>query len=169
MKKQSAGLLLYRRQNTVIEVLLVHPGGPFWAKKDAGAWSIPKGEFTDEEEPVVAARREFAEELGTPAPVGSLVSLGSIRQSSGKMVYIWTQEADFDISFVHSNEVSIEWPPKSGEQQLFPEVDRAGWFRLKIAQRKLVKGQVPFIEKLAKQLGAHLDEPEKTTEQTSLF
>jgi predicted NUDIX family NTP pyrophosphohydrolase len=169
MKKQSAGLLLYRKKNATIEVLLAHPGGPFWAKKDAGAWSIPKGEFTDEEEPLTAARREFAEELGTSAPEGDVISLGSIRQSSGKMVHIWAQEADFDPSSIHSNQVLIEWPPKSGEQQSFPEVDRAGWFWMKTAQRKLVKGQVPFIEKLAKQLGMYLEEPEPTIEQTSLF
>jgi predicted NUDIX family NTP pyrophosphohydrolase len=169
MKKQSAGLLLYRRQDVTIEVLLVHPGGPFWAKKDVGAWSIPKGEFTDDEEPLAAAQREFAEELGTPAPKGNVIDLGTARQSSGKTVYAWAQEADFDASSPRSNLVEIEWPPKSGKTQSFPEIDKAAWFTLEVARQKLVKGQVPLLEALATQLGVSLEVLGQTNEQASLF
>jgi predicted NUDIX family NTP pyrophosphohydrolase len=154
--KQSAGILLYRKQKTTIEVLLVHPGGPFWAKKDRGAWSIPKGEFLEGEDPLVAAKREFSEELGLPVPNAALISLESAKQPSGKVVYIWTGEADLDITRMHSNTFAMEWPPKSGNEQDFPEVDRAKWCSLALAREKLVKGQVTFIERLAEQLGATL-------------
>jgi predicted NUDIX family NTP pyrophosphohydrolase len=169
MKKQSAGLLLYRK-NKVLEVLLVHPGGPFWAKKDLAAWSIPKGEFLDDEEPQVAARREFYEELGVAAPEGELIDLGSAKQSSGKVVYAWALEADLDTKHVKSNLFEMEWPPKSGQTQEFPEVDRAEWFALPMATKKLVKGQLPLLQNLAEQLGASTtDEPEASSTQTTLL
>jgi len=168
MKKQSAGFLLYRKTAKDIEVLIVHPGGPYWAKKDKNAWSIPKGEFTDDEDPVVAAKREFQEELGfAPNPKGELLELGSAKQSSGKVVYAWAAEGDIDTKQVKSNFFEMEWPPKSGQMQQFPECDKAGWFTLAKAQEKLVKGQLPLLEKLAEILGTELDE--LTEEQTSLF
>jgi predicted NUDIX family NTP pyrophosphohydrolase len=167
--KQSAGLLLYRKRE-VIEVLLVHPGGPFWAKKDAGSWSIPKGEFLSDEEPQVAARREFYEELGVAAPEGELMELGSAKQSSGKVVYAWALEADLDTEHVKSNLFEMEWPPKSGQMQEFPEVDRAGWFSLQEASNKLVKGQVPLLEALARKLGLPIeDEPDGESMQAALL
>jgi predicted NUDIX family NTP pyrophosphohydrolase len=153
MKKQSAGILLYKQTNKGFEVLIVHPGGPFWAKKDAGAWSIPKGEFQEGEDALIAARREFAEELGSSAPDGELIELGSAKQSSGKVVYAWALQADFDATNVRSNTVTIEWPPKSGQQQQFPEVDKAAWVTIDKAKTKLVKGQVPLLETLAGHLG----------------
>jgi predicted NUDIX family NTP pyrophosphohydrolase len=170
--KQSAGLLLFRKTAKGILVLIVHPGGPFWAKKDAGAWSIPKGEFADGEEPLHAARREFAEELGRPAPEGELIKLGAVKQSSSKIVHAWTQEADFDAGNIRSNTVTLEWPPKSGRQQEFPEVDKAAWVSLAAAKTKLVKGQLPLLEALARHLAVSLDdaaEIEPTSPQTSLF
>jgi predicted NUDIX family NTP pyrophosphohydrolase len=167
--KQSAGLLVYKWEGQDVRVLLVHPGGPFWAKKDAGAWSIPKGEFQEGEEPVAAAVREFAEELGKPAPTGELVELGSAKQPSGKVVYAWACEADFDVANIKSNVFEMEWPPKSGKQQEFPEVDRAAWVTLGVARQKLVKGQVPFLEMLAEKLTASMGEPAETSGQTSLF
>lgn len=168
--KQSAGLLLYRKKDKRVEVLIAHPGGPFWAKKDAAAWSIPKGEIEEGEELLEAAKREFAEELGKAAPEGEVISLGSAKQSSGKIVHAWAQEADFDASNVSSNTMMIEWPPKSGIQQEFPEVDRAAWVSIEKARNKLVKGQVPLLENLAEQLNVAMAEaaPE-TSQQTSLF
>ena len=149
MAKQSAGLLIYRRAAGRIEVFLVHPGGPFWAKKDAGAWSIPKGELTDVEQPLDAARREFEEETGLPAPADrEFVPLTPIRQSSGKTVHAWACEGDCDPANVRSNTFSMEWPPRSGRQQEFPEVDRAAWFTLEEAREKVVKGQVGLLEEL---------------------
>jgi predicted NUDIX family NTP pyrophosphohydrolase len=153
MKKQSAGLLLYRTtNNNIVEVLLVHPGGPYWMKKDQGAWSIPKGEFEDED-PLAAAQREFTEELGIPVPEGEIVELGSAKQTSGKVVYAWAVQADVDPKHVKSNMFSMEWPPKSGKTQDFPEVDKAQWFAIAAAQQKLVKGQVLLLEKLVEILG----------------
>ncbi|HSD56165.1 MAG TPA: NUDIX domain-containing protein [Candidatus Saccharimonadales bacterium] len=167
--KQSAGLLLFRKTNRV-EVLLVHPGGPFWAKKDVGSWSIPKGEFLDDEEPQVAARREFSEELGVTAPEGELMELGSAKQSSGKVVYAWALEADLDTQHVKSNTFEMEWPPKSGQMQEFPEVDRAGWFSLTQASNKLAKGQVPLLQVLAEKLGITIEEePDVDSMQTALL
>jgi predicted NUDIX family NTP pyrophosphohydrolase len=168
MAKQSAGILLYRVKNAIVEVLLVHSGGPFWAKKDAGAWSIPKGEFTDEEEPFVAAKREFSEELGFPAPGGDYIDLGSIKQSGGKTVYAWAIQADFDPSTMKSNTFSMEWPPKSGQEQEFPEVDKAAWVALDKAEIKLFKGQAPLLALLAEKLGKDIT-PLKPPEQASLF
>ena len=125
--KQSAGILLYRQGAKGPEVLLVHPGGPFWAKKDRGAWSIPKGEFDPDEESLAAAKREFEEETGSPAPGGEYQSLGENKQSSGKVVHIFVLEADFDLSRFQSNQFEMEWPPKSGQEQQFAEVDKAAW------------------------------------------
>jgi predicted NUDIX family NTP pyrophosphohydrolase len=147
MAKQSAGLLLYRDNAGQLEVLLIHPGGPFWAKKDDGAWSIPKGEFTDDEDPLTAAKREFAEETGM-TPIGDAISLDSLRQPSGKLVHAWAVQGDFAPAQLVSNTFTMEWPPKSGKQQSFPEVDRAAWFPLATARRKILKGQVAFLDRL---------------------
>jgi predicted NUDIX family NTP pyrophosphohydrolase len=143
---KSAGLLLFR-ETAGLEVLLVHPGGPFWAKKDDGAWSIPKGEFAEGEEPLHAAKREFEEETGIPA-VGDFIALEPLKQPSGKLVFAWAVRADFDPSRLKSNTFSLEWPPKSGRQQEFPEVDRAEWFNVEAARRKILKGQAPFLDQL---------------------
>jgi predicted NUDIX family NTP pyrophosphohydrolase len=153
MPKLSAGLLLYRRVDGDVEVLLVHPGGPFWAKKDDGAWSIPKGEYEAGEDPFEVAMREFGEELGVAPPdADAAVSLGELRQSSGKRVSTWALEGEVDATDVRSNTFTMEWPPRSGRMREFPEVDRAGWFSLKAARRKLVKGQVGFIDRLFESL-----------------
>jgi predicted NUDIX family NTP pyrophosphohydrolase len=167
MAKQSAGILLYRRSNAGYEVLLVHPGGPFWAKRDLGSWSIPKGEF-DEEDRLTAAKREFQEEIGAPPPEGDYVSLGEAKQTSGKIVYAFALAADFNLERFKSNMFTMEWPPKTGKQQEFPENDKAAWLSLAIARQKLVKGQVPLLQALADRLGQSLDEPTKP-EQTNLF
>lgn len=156
MMKQSAGILLYRDRGQGIEVLLVHPGGPFWVRKDAGAWSIPKGEFLEEEDPYAAARREFTEELGVPVPEGETHELGSVQQSGSKIVFAWAVAADLDADTIKSNTFDLEWPPKSGQLKQFPEIDRAGWFTLDIAQTRLVKGQVPLLQKLTGTLGIEL-------------
>lgn len=171
MPKHSAGILLYRKVQSFFEVMLVHPGGPFWAKKDAGSWSIPKGEFEEGEEPIVAARREFEEEIGAPPPDGEYLSLGEAKQSSGKVVHAFAREADFNLEHFRSNMFMMEWPPKSGKQQEFPENDKAAWMRLSMAKKRLVKGQVPLLETLAEELGETLgDEPaEADPPQTSLF
>lgn len=145
--KQSAGILLYRESAGLCEVLLVHPGGPFWAKKDDGAWSIPKGEFTDEA-PLVAALRELQEEIGLAITAGEAIALTPLRQPSGKLVHAWAVRGDFDPAALKSNTFSMEWPPRSGRQQEYPEVDRAGWFDLETAERKLLKGQVGFLHQL---------------------
>jgi len=146
-KKPSAGILLYRRRPAGVEVLLVHPGGPYWAKKDVGAWSIPKGEFDEGEDPEVAARREFGEELGTPVS-GESVSLGSIRQKNGKEVFAWAVEGDFDPATIRSNTFRMEWPPKSGRMAEFPEVDRAQWFDIETARAKMHTGQPELLDRL---------------------
>jgi len=145
--RRSAGLLLYRAAAGGPEVLLAHMGGPFWARRDAGAWSIPKGEY-DDEEPLAAARREFAEELGVPAPDGDPVDLGSVRQSGGKQVHVWAMPGSLDPSSVTPGTFQMEWPPRSGQLQEFPEVDRVAWFDVPTAAVKLVKGQVPFLDRL---------------------
>ena len=150
MTVTSAGVLLYRTDDAgVLQLWLVHMGGPFWARKDEHAWSIAKGEHTPDEDPLAAARREFAEELGRPAPDGALVDLGTVRQSGGKVVRAWAVQADLDVTEIHSNTFELEWPPRSGRMQEFPEVDRAGWFDLPTAAVKLVKGQRPLLERLA--------------------
>ena len=154
MPKRSAGLLVWRRSSGGIEVLLVHPGGPLWARKDDGAWSVPKGEIDDEdEEPLDVARREFREELGKEPPTGDRVPLGEIRQSGGKVVTAWAVEGDLDVSTIHSNTFEMEWPPRSGARRSFPEVDRAGWFTLDDAKAKLLASQAAFIDRLAGSVG----------------
>jgi predicted NUDIX family NTP pyrophosphohydrolase len=147
MPKQSAGLLMYRRHNGVLEFFLVHPGGPFWAKKEDGAWSIPKGELREGEDPLAAAKREFEEETGL-RPSGDFKALSPIRQPGGKIIHAWAFEGDCDLSALRSNTFSLEWPPHSGHQQLFPEVDRAGWFNLEAARTKILKGQAGFLDAL---------------------
>jgi predicted NUDIX family NTP pyrophosphohydrolase len=148
--KSSAGVMAYRRGRHGLEVLLVHPGGPFWRNKDDGAWSIPKGEIEAEEDPEPAARREFAEELGSAASIGELRPLGEIRQRGGKRVVAFYGEGEFDPARLVSNSFEIEWPPRSGRLQEFPEVDRAEWFDLDTAKTKILSGQVELIEKLGK-------------------
>ncbi len=149
----SAGLLLHRTTASGdVEVLLVHPGGPFWAKKDEAAWSIPKGEYDFAEDPLAAAVREFTEELGAAPPHGQDVELGTVRQSSAKSVTVYAREADFDASSVSSNVIEIDWPPRSGRKLEIPEVDRAEWFDLATARLKLVKGQVPFLDRLVERM-----------------
>lgn len=145
--KRSAGLLLYRITGADSEVLLVHMGGPFWSRKDEHAWSIPKGEHADPEDPRDVAIREFTEELGSAPPAGPECDLGTVNQR-GKMVTIYAREADFDASSCSSNTFELEWPPRSGRLQSFPEVDRAEWFGLDTARQKLVKGQVVFLDRL---------------------
>jgi predicted NUDIX family NTP pyrophosphohydrolase len=147
--KRSAGLLLYRRASDGLEVLLVHPGGPFWTKKDAGVWSIPKGEYEPGDDALTAARREFEEELGSAPPDGATLELGEVRQKSGKLVHAWALEGDLDATAAHSNTFTIEWPPRSGRMQEFPEVDRAEWFRVDLARQKINPAQVAFLDRLA--------------------
>ncbi|MCS7026511.1 MAG: NUDIX domain-containing protein [Bryobacteraceae bacterium] len=152
-KKQSAGLLLYRRVATGVEILLVHPGGPYWARKDEGAWSIPKGEFSDDEDPFAAAIRECEEELGQRPAFEELEPLEPVKLTSGKRLFAWAGRGDFDPAGLKSNLFSMEWPPGSGRQQQFPEVDRAGWFDLETARRKLTSGQLPLVDQLQERLG----------------
>jgi predicted NUDIX family NTP pyrophosphohydrolase len=151
VSQKSAGLLLFREISGYLEVLLVHPGGPLWARKDDGAWSIPKGEFGDGEQPLVAARREFEEETGF-TPDGEMIPLEPLRQPSGKLVYAWALRGDLDTAKVKSNLFSMEWPPKSGREQKFPEVDRAAWFGIDEAYRKILKGQAAFVDELQEKL-----------------
>ena len=150
MAKKSAGLLLYRKTDdaSVSEVLLAHPGGPFWRNKDEGAWTIPKGEFTDDEDPLAAAKREFEEELGAKPPVGDYIQLKPIKQKNGKIVHAWAVEGDVDPATLSSNTFEMEWPPKSGRIQSFPEVDRAQWFSAEVAKRKMLFGQSALVEEL---------------------
>ena len=153
MPQRSAGILLYRRRaRSGIEVLLVHPGGPFWARKDEGAWSLPKGTYEPGEDPLAAARREFAEETGAQAE-GELIALGAFRQSSAKIVDVWAIEGEFDPATLSSNTFPMEWPPKSGKMREVPEVDRAEWFTPEAAARKILKGQRPVIDALLRHLG----------------
>jgi len=149
MPARSAGILLHRSRDGVREVLLVHPGGPFWAKRDAGAWSIPKGEYADGEDARACALREFEEELGTPlASQSELVDLGSVRQRNGKVVTAWAVEGDLDATAARSNTFEMEWPPRSGRRQEFPEVDRAEWFSVDEAREKLIPAQVALLDRL---------------------
>ena len=147
--KKSAGLLLYRLADTTLEVFLGHPGGPFEARKDAGVWSIPKGEIGEQEPPLEAARREFQEETGF-ALEGDFVALDPIRQSSGKIVFAWAIEGNVDAGAIKSNTFPLEWPPGSGLIRHFPELDRAGWFPLEAARQKILKGQLPLLDQLEK-------------------
>jgi predicted NUDIX family NTP pyrophosphohydrolase len=146
---RSAGILLYRTGDAgVLEVLIGHMGGPFWARKDAAGWSIPKGETLPGEEPLDVARREFAEELGSPVPAAEFVDLGELRVSSGKVLTVWAAAGDLDAAATRSNTFLVEWPPRSGRMQEFPEIDRSAWFPVEQAREKLVKGQVPFLDRL---------------------
>ncbi len=151
MPRRSAGILLYRR-TPGLQVLLGHMGGPFWARRDEGAWSIPKGEHDDGEDALDAARREFAEELGSPVPSTALLPLGELRAGS-KVLTVWAAEGDLDADAVVSGTFPLEWPPRSGRVQHFPEVDRAAWFGLDEARAKLVTGQVPYLDRLEALLG----------------
>ena len=153
MAKRSAGMLLYRRRNEILEVFLVHPGGPLWAKKDFGAWSIPKGEYSDEEDPLAAARREFEEETGM-AIDGDFMDLGTIRQAGGKLVSAWAHQGDFDPARLTSNSVEMQWPPRSGRIVKFPEVDRGAWFTMGEAHERILAGQRPILERLEEKLRA---------------
>jgi predicted NUDIX family NTP pyrophosphohydrolase len=152
--KFSSGLFVYRRVNDEsLQVFLVHPGGPFWRSKDDGSWSIPKGELDGDEDQLAVARREFEEEVGQPAPDGELIDLGEIRQPNGKTVRAWAVRGDVKEKEVRSNTFEIEWPPRSGRVQSFPEVDRGGWFSIEVARRKLGRGQDRFVERLLAALG----------------
>lgn len=153
MVKRSAGILLHRTRGGSTEVLLVHPGGPFWRNKDLGAWSIPKGEHGEDEQPQAAALREFAEETGWRPGADELLDLGEVRQRSGKTVRAWALRGDFDPAQLVSNEVEIAWPPRSGRTQLFPEVDRAEWFNPDAAREKINPAQAAFLDRLLDQLG----------------
>jgi predicted NUDIX family NTP pyrophosphohydrolase len=157
MTKQSAGLLMYRKRGETLQVLLVHPGGPFWDKKDIGSWSMPKGEFSQDEDALKAARREFEEETGF-LPTGNFIRVGAIKQPSGKLIHAWAFEGDLDARKIKSNTFSMEWPPQSGKQQEFPEVDRAEWFTIETAREKIIKGQVEFLDELLRVLES--DPPE---------
>lgn len=170
MAKQSAGIFVYRKNGSDYEVLLVHPGGPFWAKKDDGSWSMPKGEFDDSEESLAAAKREFKEETNITAPAGDYQKLGEAKQSSDKVVHAFAIEADIDLETFKSNMFEMDWPPRSGKKQEFPENDKAAWVSLATAKQKLVKGQVPLLEVLAAKLGQTLQEPAPVENpQSSLF
>jgi predicted NUDIX family NTP pyrophosphohydrolase len=144
---KSAGILLYRRKNKQLEFFLVHPGGPFWAKKDAGAWSIPKGEYEEGEDPLQAARREFAEETGQ-AVSGDFIPLTPLTQKNHKQVHAWAVEGDIDEKNIHSNTFEMEWPPKSGKKQSFPEVDKGGWFGAETAKEKINERQARLIDEV---------------------
>lgn len=149
---RSAGILLYRRREDALEVLLVHPGGPFWARKDEGVWSIPKGEYEPHEDALAAARREFEEELGTAAPAGAVHDLGEIRQRAGKLVHAFGLEGDLDATDITSNTVEIEWPPRSGRAVTIPEVDRAEWFALDEARKRILAAQAELLDRLVERV-----------------
>jgi predicted NUDIX family NTP pyrophosphohydrolase len=152
MAKQSAGLMVYRGSRGSIEVLLVHPGGPFWANKDDAAWSIPKGELKEGEDPLEGAKREFQEETSLTAE-GKFQPVNPVRQKGGKIVHAWAIRSDFDAATVKSNTFSLKWPPASGMVRQFPEIDRAEWFPIRIAKRKILKGQLDLLAQLEKLLG----------------
>lgn len=152
MPRRSAGLLLFRIGSGV-EVLIAHPGGPFWAGRDDGAWSIPKGEYTDDEDPWTAAQREFAEEVGLVPPAGERLDLGEARQSGGKRVTVFAVRADLDVAAAQSNTFTLEWPPRSQQLREFPEVDRVGWFPVEQARAKLLAGQRIFLDRLLAAMG----------------
>jgi predicted NUDIX family NTP pyrophosphohydrolase len=147
MKKQSAGILLFRGFKADLEVFLVHPGGPFWTKKDAGAWSIPKGEYLDDEDPLSAAKREFEEETSVSID-GDFIPLGTVKQAGGKVVTAWALNHDFDPTVLKSNVFTLEWPPRSGKIQEYPEVDSGDWFSLAVARQKIIKAQSEFLTRL---------------------
>ena len=153
MAKRSAGLLMFRGQGSDLQVFLVHPGGPFWQKKDLGAWMLPKGEYGDREDPWTAAKREFEEETGT-RPAGEFIPLGEVQQTGGKTVVAWAFEGDLDPAKLKSNSFRMEWPPKSGQTREFPEVDRGEWFPLPAARQKILPSQLPFLDRLQKMISA---------------
>lgn len=153
MPKRSAGIILFRKARSSLEVLLVHPGGPFWRSRDEGAWSIPKGEYSEPEDALTAARRELQEETGIVAS-GTLIELGVFKQPSGKLISAWAMEGDFDTRELISNSCELEWPPRSGRVMKFPEVDRAGWFPLEVARSKIIRGQLAILHSLAIKAGA---------------
>ncbi|KGI68328.1 NUDIX domain-containing protein [Mycolicibacterium rufum] len=153
MPKLSAGLLLYRGEGPGLEVLIGHPGGPFWARKDEGAWSIPKGEYTEGEDPWAAAQREFTEEIGLPPPEGPRIDFAPLRQPGGKIVTAFAVRGDLDVSAAVSNTFTLEWPPRSGRLREFPELDRVAWFGLPAAREKLLKGQRPLLDHLVLAVG----------------
>ena len=148
MPRRSAGILLYRRRGGTVEVLLVHPGGPLWARRDAGAWSIPKGEYGEGEDPLAVAMRELGEETGQRPPTDGLVALGEVRQRGGKVVTAWAAPGDLDADAITSNTFTLEWPPRSGVRREFPEVDRAGWFDPATAREKLLAAQAELVDRL---------------------
>jgi len=153
MHKNSAGILLYRFNNKSLEVLLVHPGGPYFTKKDSGVWSIPKGEFTMEENPIDAAKREFKEETGVDISGIDFIELSPIEQKNNKTVYAWALPGNIDTSIIKSNTFELEWPPKSGKQQSFPEIDKGQWFDVSTAKEKINERQIPLLDELFKKLG----------------
>jgi predicted NUDIX family NTP pyrophosphohydrolase len=165
VKKFSAGILVYRHKDGRVEVLLAHHGGPFWAKKDDGAWSIIKGEYDEDEAPFDAAKREFKEETSYDAPEGEYIELGEFKRKDGKTIQAWAVEADFDPRTIKSNTFTMEWPPRSGKMQEFPENDRAEWFDFNVAATKLHTGQSVFLERLAEKLGIELDASDETKQQ----
>ena len=170
MKKLSAGIIVYRKKGASIEVLTAHMGTPWWAKKDIGAWTIPKGGLEEGEQPLDAAKREFKEELNLQLPEGELIELGEIDQHNNKTVIAWAIEGDPDLSNIKSNTVEIEWPPRSGKKQSFPEIDRAAWLSLPEAAQKTVRGQAELFERLAKKLGIEFEPADaKKPTQSSLF
>ena len=148
MGKKSAGIILYRKKNNTLEIMLVHPGGPFWAKKDIGVWSIPKGEFNDDEEPLAAAKREFEEELGSKVLSGNFIELSVVKAKSGKAVSAFAAEEEFDTTNIKSNLCLIDWPPRSGKKMEVPEIDKAEWFDVETAKQKIIGYQLPLIEEL---------------------
>lgn len=156
MSKKSAGILAYRFNGSNVEVFLVHLGGPFWAKKDAGAWSIPKGEFENEES-LPAAKREFFEETGITID-GTFIELTPLKLKSGKVIFAWAIEKDIDVISIKSNEFELEWPPRSGKKQMFPEIDKAGWFDPRTGMEKINQGQAGFIRELAEKLNIDLND-----------
>jgi predicted NUDIX family NTP pyrophosphohydrolase len=169
MKKLSAGILVYRHNSGQVEVLLAHPGGPFWAKKDNGAWSIFKGEVEDGEDSFETAKREFKEETSHEAPDSEYLDLGEFkRKTDGKTIKAWAVEADFDAKTIISNTFEMEWPPKSGKKQEFPENDRAQWFSAQAAMPKMNTGQVIFLERLAEKLNIEKPRPEEPKQQQLL-
>jgi len=167
MKKHSAGLIVFRRTDTGPEVLIAHMGSPWWAKKDFGAWSIPKGLIEEGEDPLAAAKREFSEELGLPVPDGDFIQLGAIEQHNNKSVAAWAVEADIDASQIKSNTFKAEWPPRSGKTQDFPEIDRAQWFSLSEAVKRVVRGQAELFKRLAQHLDVKVEA--ESGQQGSLF
>ena len=171
MKKLSAGLIVYRKTGNTIEVLIAHMGSPWWAKKDKGAWSIPKGEYQEGDDPLANAKREFKEELGLEPPDGELIELGTIEQKNNKTVIAWAVEGELDTNTTTSNKITIEWPPRSSQMQEFPEIDRTAYFPLNVAAQKLIPAQTEFLDRLAEKLGVDnqkIQEPPEPA-QASLF